>query len=118
LPCALALEDTTDGHQTRIRLVHVLLLPDLLALELHALVEAVEAHVLLVVADNLAAGNGPAVVKLLVYEVTVLREKAVRVRVAAVVVDGVEDVVGELELLDVDFAALGFCGAGGAVEEA
>lgn len=40
-------------------------------------------------------------------------EDAVRVRVAAVVVDGVEDVLRELELVEVEGVALGFGGARG-----
>lgn len=110
----LALEDSTDGHKTHVGLVHVLLLPHLLALVLHSLVEPVEPHVLQVVSHNLGAGNATVVVERLVHKVAILCENAVCVRVAAVIVDGVKNVVCELELVNIERIALSVGRAGAA----
>lgn len=94
----LILKNPRDGKEAKVRLIRVLLLEDFLALVRNGLVEAVERHVLQVIADDFGGGDDAAVVELLLDDVAVLRQHAVRVRVAGEVVDGVEDVVGELDL--------------------
>ena len=104
LAVGLALENARDRVEPQKRLVNVLLLPDLLALEGDGLVEAVELHAGEIVADDGAGRDGASVIQRLLYNVAVLRQDAALVGVAFEVVDRVEDVVAEVPLVKVNVA--------------
>jgi hypothetical protein len=72
-----------------------------------ALVESIEPHILQVTPHNLGLGDAPVVVKLLVYNVAVLRQDAIRVSFALKVIDRVENVVFKLDLKEVETALFG-----------
>ena len=90
-------EDSTDDFEAGIRLVNILQLPLCLAVRSYGLIVAVGSHVIGIITNNLLGVQISIIVQGLVDDATVLREDAVGVCMAAVIVDRVEDIISKIQ---------------------